>query len=226
MAADVEGALALYTYTDVYHDKNGRHETDYPFTVSLIDLSETAAKIEGLYCNRKSGFSFLEGVEDAFRSNERVSLESEALADEYEIFIPRAGPELDPPALLPHLHRLADRVRAGEVRLRAQNGMLCCSVKGHRKHAAQLDEVRDVDDRDRRPDPRRGRGSHLLSRRLTLQAASSTSELATSPAAMISSTDGTRTSATTSWIFGAARAARSCTARRCRPRSEPAWLRS
>ena len=43
---------------------------------------------------------------------------------------------------------------------------------------------------------------------------SRTSALAIRPAAIISRTEGTRTRATTSWIFGAARAARSSTARR------------
>ena len=33
-----DGSVALYTYTDVYHDKDGRHETDYHFTVATTDL--------------------------------------------------------------------------------------------------------------------------------------------------------------------------------------------
>ena len=41
-------------------------------------------------------------------------------------------------------------------------------------------------------------------------------------ATIISSTDGTRTSATTSWIFGAERAARSSILRRASRRSEVA----
>ncbi len=55
---------------------------------------------------------------------------------------------------------------------------------------------------------------------------SRTSALAIRPAAIISRTEGTRTRATTSWIFGAARAARSSTARRCSRRRAVAWRRS
>jgi len=141
----VDGALALYTYTDVYHDKNGRHETDYHFTVSLIDLSETADTVDGLYCNRKSGFSFLEGVEDAFRRNERVSLESEAMANEYEVFHrkdedPNWIRQLFSPTFIVWLTESAPEKFAFEL----ESGMLCCNVKGHRKHAAQLDEMREA----------------------------------------------------------------------------------
>ena len=141
----VDGALALYTYTDVYHDKNGRHETDYPFTVSLIDLAESANKVDGLYCNRKSGFSFLEGVEDAFRSNERISLESEALAGDYEIFAKKGQDpnwirQLFSPTFIVWLTESAPEKFAFEL----ESGMLCCNVRGHRKHAAQLDEMREA----------------------------------------------------------------------------------
>jgi hypothetical protein len=145
LADGVEGALALYTYTDVYHDKNGRHETDYHFTVSMVDVPECIDFVRGLYCNRKSGFSFLEGVEDAFRRNERVRLESEALADECEIF---AHPEDDPnwvrqffsPSFIVWLTESAPEKFAFEI----ESGVLCCNVKGHRKHAGQLDEMRET----------------------------------------------------------------------------------
>ena len=50
--------------------------------------------------------------------------------------------------------------------------------------------------------------------------------MAIRPAAIISRTEGTRTRATTSWIFGAARAACSSTARRLSRRRAPAWRRS
>jgi hypothetical protein len=141
----VDGELALYTYTDVHHDKNGRHETDYHFTVSLIDLSESRSRVSGLYCNRKSGFSFLEGVEDAFRGNERVRLESTEMADEYEVFHrqnedPNWIRQLFSPTFIVWLIESAPEKFAFEL----EDGVLCCNVKGHRKHAAQLDEIRDA----------------------------------------------------------------------------------
>ena len=61
---------------------------------------------------------------------------------------------------------------------------------------------------------RRAIAGHRLQVALRLVRARSASECAISAATIISSTDGTRTSATTSWIFGAARAARSSIRRR------------
>ena len=52
------------------------------------------------------------------------------------------------------------------------------------------------------------------------------SMFASRPAAIISRTEGTRSSATASWIFGAARAACSSIRRRCTPRSAVACSRS
>jgi hypothetical protein len=145
LADGVDGTLALYTYTDVYHDKNGRHETDYHFTVSIVDIPECVDFVHGLYCNRKSGFRFLEGVEDAFRSNERVNLESEALGDEYEIFASKGQDpnwirQLFSPTFIVWLTDSAPDQFAFEL----ESGVLCCNVKGHKKDAKDLDAMRDV----------------------------------------------------------------------------------
>jgi hypothetical protein len=138
----VEGTLAQYTYTDVYHDKDGRHETDYDFTIAYTELPESVAPCPGLFCNRKSGFRFLEGVEDTFRKNVRVNLESEKLGDEYEIFV---GPDQDQnwirqlfsPTFIVWLADSAPERFAFEL----DNGILCCNVKGHHKDAAHLDQM-------------------------------------------------------------------------------------
>ena len=141
----VDGTLALYTYTDVYHDKDGRHETDYHFTVSIAEVPECERFVERLYCNRKSGFSFLEGVEDAFRSNERVELESAELTDEYEIFVGKDQDQnwirqLFSPSFIVWLTDSAPEHFAFEL----EGGMLCCNVKGHKKDAAHLDSMREA----------------------------------------------------------------------------------
>ena len=144
LADGVEGALAQYTYTDVYHDKDGRHETNYPFTIAWAELPDSVSLCPGLYCNRKSGFRFLEGVEDAFRRNVRVNLESEKLGDEYEIFV---GPDQDQnwirqlfsPTFIVWLAESAPQKFAFEL----DNGVLCCNMKGHHKDAAHLDEMRE-----------------------------------------------------------------------------------
>jgi hypothetical protein len=143
LAEDVGGKLALYTYTDVYHDKNGRHENHYHFTVAMTDLPDTAGRLPQLLCNRKFGLKALEGLEDAFRKNERVELESVKLDDRFEIF---AGKECDQnfirqlfsPSFIVWLADEAPEKFAFEL----ENGVLACNVKGHKKSAAELDSMR------------------------------------------------------------------------------------
>ena len=137
------GTLALYTYTDVYYDKDGRHETDYHFTVATTDLPECRQLLPELYANRKFGFRVFEKLEDVFRSKQRVKLESEQLDNEYEIF---AGKEQDQnflhqlfsPTFIVWMTDSAPEKFAFEF----ENGVLCCNVKGHKKSAVDLDGMR------------------------------------------------------------------------------------
>jgi hypothetical protein len=143
LADGVDGTLALYTYTDVYHDKDGRHETDYHFTVAMTDIPDCTSFVAELYCNRKSGFRFMEGVEDAFRSMERVHLESDALDDHYEIFTTKQQDQnwlrqLFSPTFIVWLTDSAPEKFAFEL----EDGVLCCNVSGHKKDAAHLDGLR------------------------------------------------------------------------------------
>ena len=143
-ADGVEGILALYTYEDETTDADGDRQTNYyRYTVGLIDVPECAAHVPELYCRRKSGLRSLEKLEDAFRSTERVKLESEALDERYEIF---AGKEQDQvwlrrlfsPTFVVWLGEEAPKKFAFEL----AGGVLCCFVKGHQKSAAELDTVR------------------------------------------------------------------------------------
>ena len=139
----VDGTLALYTYTDVYHDKNGRHESDYHFTVAMTDLPDCLEFVPELFCNRKSGFRFMESIEDVFRNKERLHLESEALAEDYEIFVskkqdPNWIRQLFSPTFIVWLTESAPEKFAFEL----DSGVLCCNVKGHKKDATHLDAMR------------------------------------------------------------------------------------
>lgn len=84
-----EGSLALYKYTVESTDSDGNTtETEYPFTLVMFNLPTTASHLPELLVQRKSGMKALEGFEDKFRGNhERVTLESEAMRDRYEIFV-------------------------------------------------------------------------------------------------------------------------------------------
>lgn len=139
------GTLALYTYTEVYYDKDGRHETDYHFTVAMTDVPECRERLPELYANRKFGFRVFEKLEDVFRSKERVELESERLDEEYEIFSKKEQDQnflrqVFSPTFIVWLTDEAPEKFAFEL----EDGVLCCNVKGHKKSAAELDGMRDA----------------------------------------------------------------------------------
>jgi hypothetical protein len=144
LAEGVDGVLALYTYEDESTDSEGNRQTNYyRYTVGLVHLPECVAHVPELYCRRKSGLRSLEKLEDAFRSTERVTLESEALAERYEIF---AGKEQDQvwlrrlfsPTFVVWLSEEAPKKFAFEL----VGGTLCCFVNGHKKSATELDTIR------------------------------------------------------------------------------------
>lgn len=145
IADGLDGRIALFTYTDVYHDKNGRHENNYPFTVAMADLPETAELCPELLCNRKFGFKALEGLEDKFRKNERVRLESIKLDDRFEIFADEKQDanwlrQLFSPSFIVWMAEQTPEKFAFEL----VDGTLCCNVKGHKKSAADLDRMREA----------------------------------------------------------------------------------
>jgi hypothetical protein len=91
LADGVDGTLALFTYEEKTHNGKTTQTTYYHYTLALTEVPECVARVPELYCQRKSGLRALEKFEDVFRgSKERV-----------------------------HLHRLDDRLGAGEVCLRA-----------------------------------------------------------------------------------------------------------
>jgi hypothetical protein len=139
----LDGILSLYTYEEESTDSKGNRQTSYyHFTLVLADMPEVSPKLSKLYCNRKSGFKFLEGVEDTFRKNKRLELESEAFADHYEVFY---GPQDDEnwlrqlfsPSFIVWLTEQAPEHLAFEL----ESGELCVNVKSHRGKAAELDEM-------------------------------------------------------------------------------------
>ena len=143
----VEGHLCLYTYTEESVDSDGnRTETDYPFTVFVAEVPEVGPWLPELLVRRKSGFKALEGLEDAFRRNhERVTLESEALRDRYEIFVrtdqdPVWVRELFSPTFIVWLTETPPKGFAFEL----VGPTLCCFVPKHRRSASALDEFREV----------------------------------------------------------------------------------
>jgi hypothetical protein len=137
------GALALYTYEEHRRDSDGNRETDYyRFTVAMHDLPEVARRCGDVYCQRRSGFRFMDSAEDVFRSMQRLELESEALDKRYEIFFGKEDSEnwmkqLFSPSFIVWLADEAPKNLAFEF----SGGSLCVNVKGHHDNAAELDEL-------------------------------------------------------------------------------------
>jgi hypothetical protein len=145
LADGFEGTLALYTYTEVTHDDKGRHESDYNFTVAMTEVAECAPFVSELMCQRKFGFKALEELEDAFRSTERIELESVALDERFEIFANKDQDanwlrQLFSPSFIVWLSEQAPEKFAFEL----VDGALCCNVKGHKKSARELDGMREA----------------------------------------------------------------------------------
>jgi hypothetical protein len=144
LAEGFEGILALFTYEEESTDADGDRQTNYyRYTVGLVPVPECATHVPELFCRRKSGLRSLEKLEDAFRSTQRITLESEALAERYEIF---SGKEQDQvwlrrlfsPTFIVWLSEEAPKKFAFEL----VDGTLCCFVSDHKKSAAELDALR------------------------------------------------------------------------------------
>ena len=138
------GTLALYTYEEESRDSKGNKQTSYyRYTLGLLEVPECRDLVPELYCQRKFGLRALQGLEDVFRGKkERVELESEALADRYEIFAaegqdPNWLRQLFAPTFIVWLTDAAPEKFAFEL----VEGTLCCYVSGHKENAAELDAV-------------------------------------------------------------------------------------
>lgn len=143
LAEDCAGMLALYTYEEESTDSQGHRQTSYyRYTITLSEIPECAGSLPKLRVHRKSGLRALQGLEDSFRKDERVELESEALSEKFEIF---AGQGVDAnwlrqlfsPSFILWLTERAPQKFAFEV-----SGTLCCFANGHKENAAELDGMR------------------------------------------------------------------------------------
>jgi hypothetical protein len=137
------GAIGLYTYEVETTDSEGDRDTDYyRFTVVLHDIPAVAANVADVYCQRRSGFRFMDGAEDVFRRMNRLELESDALDKRYEIFFGRNDDEvwmkrLFSPSFIVWLAEQAPHDFAWEL----SAGSLCVNVEGHLDSADELDAL-------------------------------------------------------------------------------------
>lgn len=138
----MQGQLAFYTYEEESRDSDGNKETTYfHFTIALTNLPETAPFLGELAMQRRSGFRFLDGAEDAFRKRQRVELESESADKKYEIFIGEQDSMVDARQIFSptFIVWMAENAPDG-IACELLAGGLCVNVKGHLKTADELDE--------------------------------------------------------------------------------------
>jgi len=141
---EFQGTLALFTYEEESRDSDGNKQTNYyRYTLGYIEVPDCAGFVPELYCQRKFGLRALEKFEDVFRGDkERVTLESEALLEKYEIFATKGQDanrlrQLFSPTFIVWMTDAAPEKFAFEL----VNGKLCCYVNGHKENAAGLDAV-------------------------------------------------------------------------------------
>ncbi len=144
IAEGCSGLLALYTYEEQTTDSNGNQQTNYHnFTLGMSEVPECVQHLPELYCQKRVGLRSLERFEDVFRhSKRRVTLESEALDDRYEIFVGKAQDDvwlrrLFSPSFIVWLTEAAPEKFAFEL----VDGTLVAYVPKHKEDAADLDSV-------------------------------------------------------------------------------------
>jgi hypothetical protein len=138
----LDGELALYSYEERSSGSSGQAKEIHHFTVVVGALPGLETRLPGLFVQRRSGFRFMDGAEDAFRSTERIRLESEVLDRKCEIFADRSCDanwlrQLFDPKFVDFLAEGAPDGFAFEV----ENGTLCINVNRYRGKAAELDEL-------------------------------------------------------------------------------------
>ena len=144
IAPGCRGLLALYTYEEQTTDSNGNRQTNYHrFTLGMSEVPECVEHIPELYCQKRAGLRSLEKFEDVFRrSKRRVTLESEALGDRYEIFVAKDQDDvwlrrLFSPSFIVWLTDSAPDKFAFEL----VQGTLVAYIRGHKEDAADLDRI-------------------------------------------------------------------------------------
>lgn len=138
----MQGQLAFFTYEEETSDADGdRSTTYYHFTVALTNLPETAPLMGELAMQRRSGFRFLDGAEDAFRKRQRVELESDLADKKYEIFIGERDSMVNARQIFsPKFIVWMAENAPGGLACELLAGALCVNVKGHLDTADEIDE--------------------------------------------------------------------------------------
>ena len=144
IAPGIVGEIGLFTYEETVVGDDGTPETKYyKFTFGMAEVRECAAHMPELYVKRKVGLRALEKLEDAFRTGKRrVTLESEALADRYEIFVGKEQDEIWTRRLFsPSFIVWLTEVPLGKFGFELVDGTLVAFIPDHKEDIATLDRM-------------------------------------------------------------------------------------
>jgi hypothetical protein len=144
IAPGLVGTLALFTYEEETRGLNGQRETAYhDFTLATVELPECAPYMGELYVRPWSAQLSLEEFGEAVRgSRQRVTLESKALDDRYEIFVAKDQDEIWTRRLFspPFIVWLADAAPK-KLSLELVDGALVAYLPKHKEDAESLDAL-------------------------------------------------------------------------------------
>lgn len=146
LAKGVEGELVLWTYTEVHQDSDGSDtETNYPFTFVHVEMPEIIQHMSDLRVQR-AGFKVFDKVQDKFLGDfKRVTLESDAFAKRFEVFVKKDQDEvwtrrLFSPSFIVWLTENPPDSFAFEL----EDGHLIAYVEKHMDDSAKLEEITDA----------------------------------------------------------------------------------
>lgn len=143
VAPGIDGALALYYHADMDIGVDTDGTKGVYFTLGLVQLPETSKLVPELYCRPRSGPSSTEKLEDVFGGGKkRVTLESDALDERYEIFVKEGQDEtwlrrLFSPSFIVWLAELSP----DELIFELVHGVLVAYIPGMHEDVATLDAI-------------------------------------------------------------------------------------
>lgn len=139
------GILSLFEYAvnsdDMVGDDTASEE--YPFTLILVDMPETAGALGDVYVQDQAAYEILKGLEEIHQGGfEKLNLESQALEDKYEILVRGSDPivirQLFSPVFMEWMTNVGEDGFAFEL----EKGVLCAYAKGHRVSIGGLDDFK------------------------------------------------------------------------------------
>jgi hypothetical protein len=144
IAPGIDGVLALFTSEETSGSgTSSANAVRHDYTLGLVEIFSCADHVPELYCQRRSGLSPFERLGDAFRgSKRRVSLESEALDDRYDIFVREDQDEIWLRRLFsPTFVVWLAQAPPADLSFELVDGTLVTYVLGYREDAGTLDAI-------------------------------------------------------------------------------------